>query len=207
MKFIDLTHTFTDDMPVYPGDPRVRLEQVEFLEKGAENVHQLTINTHTGTHMDAPFHMIQHGKRIDEISPDKFFGEGILIDVRNKKKIDASILTGITIKKDAIVLLYSGFGIKYRTAAYFKGFPELKEDFAQEMVALGVKMVGMDTPGPDYDKPWTTHKILLRNGITILENLTNLDQLLGIEKFEIIALPAKLQADGAPVRVVAFVKD
>lgn len=58
-------------------------------------------------------------------------------------------------------------------------------------------------PGPDLDKPWVTHKILLENEILILENLTNLDQLINIKDFEVIALPTKLQADAAPLRVIA----
>jgi kynurenine formamidase len=74
------------------------------------------------------------------------------------------------------------------------------------MVKLEVKIVGMDMLGPDYDKPWATHKVLLGNDILILENLTNLDQLLNIEHFDVIALPAKLHSDAAPVRVVAIIK-
>ena len=75
------------------------------------------------------------------------------------------------------------------------------------MGELEVKMVGMDMLGPDYDKPWLTHKILLGHNITILENLTNLDQLLNAGEFEVIALPAKFQADAAPVRVIAKTND
>ncbi|MEK7542555.1 MAG: cyclase family protein [Patescibacteria group bacterium] len=203
MRIIDLTHTFTPDMPMYPGDPKATLEQVAFLEKDSFNDHKLTTVMHVGTHMDAPLHMIGDGKRIDEIPPERFFGKGKLIDVRGKMNIDKSVLDGVIIEKDSIVLLYTGFGSKYRIDDYFKGYPDLKEDFAKKMVELGVKIVGMDMLGPDYDKPWITHKILLGSGITILENLTNLDQLVDVEDFEVIALPAKLQADAAPVRVIA----
>ena len=147
--------------------------------------------------------MIENGKRIDEIDPERFIGKGVLIDVRGKIAIDASALEGITIEKGSIVLLFTGFGNKYRTEGYFKGYPELKEDFAEKMVEFGVKIVGMDMLGPDYDKPWLTHKILLGNNITILENLTNLDQLLDAGDFEVIALPAKIQADAAQVRAIA----
>lgn len=204
MKLIDLTHTFTSDMPVYPGDPKATLEQVTFIAKDTYNDHRLTAVMHVGTHMDAPLHMIENGKKMDEINPEKFFGRGILIDVRGKMSIDATVLEGIQIEKGSFVLLYTGFGSKYRSDDYFKDYPELKEDFANKMVELEVKMVGMDMLGPDYDKPWATHKILLRNEILILENLTNLDQLEG-KDFDVIALPMKLQADAAPVRVVAKV--
>lgn len=207
MKIIDLTHTFTKDMPTFPGDPKPILEQVAFIAKDTFNDHKLTTVMHVGTHMDAPLHMIANGKKIDEINPDKFIGKGVLVDVRGKDKIDVRVLNNIEIKEGSIVLLYTGFGSKYRTGEYYKGYPELTEDFANKMVELKVKMVGMDMLGPDYDKPWVTHKILLGNDILILENLTNLDQLLNVKDFEAIALPAKFNTDAAPVRVIAKVLD
>lgn len=206
MKLVDLTHAFTSDMPVYPGDPKASLEQVAFIDKDTFNDHKLTTVMHVGTHMDAPLHMIENGKKMDEISPERFFGKGVLIDVRGKMDIDTSVLDGVSVEKDSVVLLYTGFGQKFGTDDYFKDYPELKENFANKMVELGVKMVGMDMLGPDYDKPWVTHKILLGNEITILENLTNLDKLLDVEDFEVIALPMKMQADAAPVRVVARIE-
>lgn len=206
MKIIDLTHTFTNDMPVYPGDPKPSLEQAAFIEKDTFNDHKLTTVMHVGTHMDAPLHMIEGGKTMDKIAPDKFIGKGVIVDVRGKNKIDASVVENIQVEEGSVVLLYTGFGGKYRTQDYFKGYPELAEDFANKMVELKVKIVGMDILGPDYDKPWATHKILLGNEILILENLDNLDQLIDIQDFEVIALPLKLRADAAPVRVIARVK-
>lgn len=206
MKIFDLTHTFDENMPAYPGDPKSALERVAFIDKDTYNDHKITTVMHVGTHMDAPLHMIANGKRIDEIDLEKFIGKGIIIDVREKNKIDAAVLEGIDIEEGSIVLLYTGFGSKFRDSGYFEGYPELAEDFANKMVELKVKMVGMDMLGPDYDKPWTTHKILLGNEILILENLTNLDQLLEVKDFQVIALPAKFKADAAPVRVIAQVK-
>lgn len=203
MKIIDLTHTFTDNMPVYPGDPKATLEQVAFIDKDTFNDHKITTVMHVGTHMDAPLHMIPGGKTMNEISPDKFIGKGVIIDVRGKNKINASVLENVQIEEGYVILLFTGFGSKYRTEDYFKDYPELTEDFANKMVELKVKIVGMDMLGPDLDKPWATHKILLGNEILILENLDNLDQLLDVTNFEVIALPVKLKADAAPVRVLA----
>lgn len=203
MKIIDLTHTFTNNMPVFPGDPKSTLEQIAFIEKDTYNDHKLTTLMHVGTHMDAPLHMIAGGKTINEITPDKFIGKGALIDVRGKDRIDSAVLKNVQIDEGSIVLLYTGFGSKFRTEDYFKDNPYLTEGFANKMVEFKVKMVGMDMLGPDYDKPWATHKILLGNEILILENLTNLNQLIDIKDFEVIALPGKFKSDGAPVRVIA----
>jgi len=207
MKIIDLTQTFTSDMPVYPGDPKATLEQIAFIEKDTFNDHKITTVMHVGTHMDAPLHMIANGKTIDQILPDRFIGKGVVIDVRGKDKIDATVLENTQIEEESIVLLYTGFGAKYRDNDYFKDDPELTEDFANKIVELKVKMVGMDMLGPDLDKPWITHKILLGSEILILENLTNLDQLLDVTNFEVVALPAKFKADAAPVRVIAKILD
>lgn len=203
MKFIDLSHTFTDNMPVFPGDPQATLKQTVFIEKDGNNDHTLTTAMHVGTHMDAPIHMIAGGKRIDELSPDHFLGTGVLIDARGKKIIDATLLENVTIPEGSIVLLFTGFDKKFGTEEYFSTYPEITEDFAKKMIEHKVKMVGMDTASPEHNPPWTIHKTLLKEEILILENLTNLDQLLGVTNFEIISLPMNIRADAAPVRVLA----
>lgn len=207
MKIVDLTHTFDNDMPVYPGDPKATLEQVAFIEKDTFNDHKLVAVMHVGTHMDAPLHMIAGGKRVDQIDPGRFMGKGVVVNAAGKEKIDETLLENAPIEEESIVLIYTGFGAKYRTNAYYENYPEITEGFVKRMVERKVKMVGMDMLGPDHDMPWAVHKILLGNEILILENLTNMDQLLNAQNFEIIALPAKLQADAAPVRVLAKILD
>lgn len=203
MKLIDLTHTFTSDMPVYPGDPNSSLEQIAHIDSDTFNDHKLTSAMHVGTHMDAPLHMIKDGKTMNEISLNRFLGKGLLLDVREKTRIDASLLEVVNIEQGSIVLLFTGFGKKYRSADYFETSPAITEDFAEKMIEFGVNLVGMDMSGPDHDTNWPVHKILLGNDILILENLTNLDKLINVNEFEIIALPTKLNADAAPVRVIA----
>ncbi len=207
MTIIDLTHTFTEDMPVYPGDPNSLLKQVAHIEKDTYNDYKLETVMHVGTHMDAPYHMIENGKLMDEILPERFTGPGVLVDVRGEMKISEKLIVSRKIEEGSIVLLYTGFSDKYRTDDYYKGYPELTEGFANHMVELKVKIVGMDMLGPDYDAPWVTHKILLGNEILILENLTNLDKLLDVKYFKVIAPPLKIKADASLVRVIAEVED
>lgn len=203
MKIVDLTHTFTNDMPVYPGDPKPVLEQVSQIDKDTYNDHKITTTMHVGTHIDAPLHMIANGEALDEISIDRFIGKGALIDVRGKNKIDVTVLDDVHLEQGSILLLYTGFGSKYGTDDYFNDYPELTGEFADKIVQSKIKMIGMDSPSPDHETSWPAHKTLLENGALILENLTNLDQLLNVKKFEVIALPAKFEADAAPVRVIA----
>jgi kynurenine formamidase len=70
------------------------------------------------------------------------------------------------------------------------------------MVERKIKILGMDTPSPDKP-PFSVHKLLLKSKIFILENLTNMEELLEAKKFEVIALPLKIKADSSISRVVA----
>ncbi len=197
--YIDLTQTFTVEMPVYPGDLKSELKQIATIEKEGFIDHEIRTGMHVGTHMDAPLHMIANGKKISDFAPDKFFGRGVLIDARGKEKIDADLLANI--QAGDIVLVLTGFGNKFREAVYYEKYPELTEIFARKLVELKVKIVGADTPSPDRP-PFAVHKILLSNEVLILENLTNLEQLIG-KQFEVFALPAKFDTEAAPARVVA----
>ena len=89
----------------------------------------------------------------------------------------------------------------YHLSEYFQKYPNMPEELANFMVAKQVKIIGVDAPSPDR-KPWPAHKILLKNEILIIENLTNLKELRDKE-FKVYAFPAKYELDGAPVRVVA----
>lgn len=75
---------------------------------------------------------------------------------------------------------------------------------ARFLLSRKVKMLGMDLPSPD-EYPFPVHKLLLENNVYILENLTNLDKLLNLSAFEVIAFPLKMRADSSIARVVARV--
>lgn len=202
IKYLDLTHTFTASMPVYPGDSKPELVQSAFIDRDGVVDHRLESGMHVGTHMDAPAHMVKDGKYLSEYPSEKFFGRGILIDARDKTFADADLLSGANIQAGDIVLICFGWSKKFGDDEYYKKHPELTKAFANKLVELGVSIVGMDTPSPDK-APYQVHKILLPHDILIIENLANLEALRGKQSFEIIALPAKFQTDAAPCRVVA----
>lgn len=200
---IDLTHTFTDDMPVYPGDPCSRLYQTCSFEKDGMTDHKVESCMHVGTHMDAPLHMVEGGYKISEIDISHFKGRGVLIDARNTSIIDTPLLSGIDLKKGDIVLVLTGWDKKYREDSYFQNWPIMTVGFAKELVQKEISIIGMDTAGPDIDDNFPAHKIFLPNNVLIIENMTNLDKLIETENFIVHAYPVKYEADAAPVRVVA----
>jgi kynurenine formamidase len=202
MKYIDLTQTFTNDMPVYPGDPLPELHQIAEISKDGFVDHVLKTGMHVGTHMDAPLHLIDGGKKITDFPPEKFFGRGVLVGARGKTLAGAELLSALNIQAGDIVLVYFGWSEKFGTDEYYQKYPELSEAFAQKLVELKVSMVGMDTPSPDSN-PYDIHKLLLAKDILIIENLTNLKPLINHPKFKVSALPMKLEAEAAPCRVAA----
>ncbi len=205
MHSIDLTHLFTENMPMYPGDPKPTITQTAELEKHGYNDFQVTTGMHVGTHIDAPLHMLENGKRLSEIPVEKFFGNGRLIDARGKSSMDASLLQHHSIERGDIVFIFTGWSAKFGQSDYYEKFPEVEEEFARRLIDGGVAILGMDTPSPDRP-PFYVHKLLFQHDILIIENLTNLEALLNIPAFEVIALPAKFHTEAAPVRVVARVK-
>lgn len=204
---IDITHLFTASMPVYPGDPPASLEHAAVIGKDGFYDFRLTTGMHVGTHMDGPLHMIANGKKLSEFPPEKFFGRGVLVDARGQRtELGVELLDGIDIQKGNIVLIMTGFSKYYRDdqKKYFEDSPVLTPELAQNLIEKGVSIVGMDIGSPDRS-PFAVHKLLLRHDILIIENLTNLEQLMGVKSFEVVALPAKFDADSAPTRTVAVI--
>src|SRR3989338_250627 len=199
MKFIDLSVVVNYKAPFYPGDPPIKIEPAGVFAKDGYNDHLVSIGTHVGTHMDAPLHMIDGGKTLDQISIDQFIGRGRLVE-----GLDMEAVKQAGIEAGNIVLFHTGMIEKYKDEAYFTGYPEISEEVANYLVEKRVKIVGVDMCSPDHP-PFKIHKILLGSGVLIIENLTNLDKLIGKE-FKVYALPIKFALDGAPARVIAQIK-
>ncbi len=202
MKLVDLTHTFDASMPVYPGDPTPELKQTAFIGEHGYNEYCLHAGMHVGTHMDAPLHMIPDGAFMSEIPPTQFFGPGRLIDARGRKLVTEDLLEKVQLAKGDIVLVLTSWYKHFRSSDYYEAFPEIAPEFAQRLVAAGVSILGLDTPTPDKP-PFPIHKILLSKNVLIIENLNDLELLLGVDEFEVIAAPVKFRSEAAPARVIA----
>ncbi len=199
MKLIDLSVVIDNDTPVYPGDPQVKIEPLGTFEKDSYNDHYISFPTHTGTHIDAPLHMIEKGESLEQFPLDNFVGRGKLVDGLSIEAVKKA-----NIQEDDIILFYTRWSDNLQEANYFENSPELSEEAAKYLIDKKAKMVGFDMPSPDHP-PYNIHRLLLGSSVLIIENLTNLDKLHGKE-FVVYALPIKLAQDGAPARVVAQVK-
>ncbi len=202
-KYIDLSVTINPQTPVYPGDPPVKVVSVATMGKDGYSDHTITLGTHAGTHIDAPMHMVDGGQSLDEIATSHFVGRGQLIDATNGFSLGA--LQKGNLQTGDIVLFYTGMAKHWSEPAYFEAWPAMTPEMAKYLSEQQVSMVGFDTAGADVLGSTEIHKTLLGGGVLIIENLTNLNQLMG-KTFTVYALPIKLQVDGAPARVVAKVE-
>jgi len=202
MKLFDLTHTFDDSMPVYPGDPASKIYFLNNMAGAGYSVSQITTGMHTGTHIDGPLHVIEGGMPLSEMPVERFIGRGVLIDARSKKSIDSDLLADVPLRKKDIVLVLTGCSAVFRAPSYYSDYPLVTARFAEALVKAGVNMLGLDTPGPD-GPPFAIHRLLLAAQVLIIENLTNLETLLDIPEFEVFALPTRFRAEAAPARVIA----
>jgi kynurenine formamidase len=196
---IDLSVPLDENTPAYPGDPKLKLEKLDSLEKNGYEDHSLFMPLHMGTHIDAPAHMIEGGKKLSEFPIDYFSGRGVCLDASGG--FNLAEIKKVKINEGDIVFFHTGMSAAYYKPDYFEKYPEVPAEIIKFLVEKKVKIVGVDMCSPDYS-PFPIHKILLGNNILIIENLTNLGVLLG-KDFKIYAFPLKFALDGSPVRVVA----
>jgi kynurenine formamidase len=206
MKLVDLTHAFGPGMPVYPGDAVPDFVQTSRMEKDGCNEYSVSGGMHVGTHVDAPLHMISGGSFISDIPPSQLIGRGRLIDARGMTKVTKDLVKESKVQIGDIVLVFTGWYKHFHESEYYQSFPEIDLAVAYQLAEAGISILGLDTPSPDRP-PFLVHKVLLSNNILIIENLTNLEALVGAANFQIIALPPKIQCEAAPVRVIAVVSD
>lgn len=203
-KYIDLSHNITHDMPVHPYDDKVKLYQDKFLDQDKYVSYKLESAMHSGTHIDTPMHLTDSENYINDIPLDRFVGRGVLLDVRNESIIKYKDTYSNLVKEDDIVLLFTGHSDKYGTDEYFEKHPIVDKELAYFFTDKKIKMIGMDLPSPD-SYPFDIHQIFFDNNILIIENLTNLSELVAVKEFDFMAFPLKIRAEASMIRAVAVI--
>jgi arylformamidase len=202
MKIFDISRNLENGMPVWPGDTPFHYEvSWPMEESGSVNVGSLTMSTHTGTHVDAPFHFDDNGKKITELELDLYIGPVRVIDMQGKESIGAEDVKDIDL---------NGFKrVIFRTLSWKDPFkfpdkiPYIDPSLGPFLAEKGIRLIGVDVPSVDPidSKELPGHHSLNRNGIHILESVI-LDHIKPGD-YELIALPLPLvQSDGSPVRAI-----
>jgi kynurenine formamidase len=216
-RIVDLSHPLDATTTVYPGDPQVELAAAARVDPDGYNVLHVRMGSQSGTHVDAPYHFLDDGARIDEMDLALFLGPAVVIDVRHvgsRRAITWPDLAYVDALPASVagrmVLLHTGWSRTWGTPAYFD-HPYLDAGAAQELIDRGVRTVGVDAASVDetmlegeHPTGFATHHVLLGAGCAIVENLTNLGAIDWSDPV-VSVLPLRLTAaDGAPVRAVAF---
>lgn len=202
----DITQTIHNDMPVWPGDPEVKLEWLLRISQGGEvNLTQIHMCAHSGTHIDMPSHFIDNGETLDDLDLNVLIGTARVISVPPEVKvIDGTFLKGISIGGMKRVLFKTSNSelVKADHLSFHKNFVALDTSGAKFLAEAGCKLVGIDYMSiAIFDEPAGGHLPLLGAGIVVLEGI-NLE---GVEpgEYQLIALPMKLGGrEGAPVRAI-----
>lgn len=212
MKPIDLTLTISKSIPSFPGSPTPQFISWSNLKEDGYNLELLFLSSHTGTHLDAPFHFIKNGIKIDQISLGRLMGKAILIKIKKSKNspITKSDIIQFEKKNGSIpdkssVFFFTDWQKNLKKDNYFTENPGLALSAATYLGQKKTNLVGIDSPSIDLgqNESFCVHHVLSKNNILIVENLANLNKIKSKE-FNFTILPLKLKdATGSPVRAVA----
>jgi kynurenine formamidase len=213
VKQIDLTLTISKSTPNFPGSPKLQFIPWSTLKEDGYNLELLFLSSHTGTHLDAPYHFVKNGAKIHEIPLDRLLGNGVLIKIKKGKnqvitKNDLILFErkNGNIQKHSSIIFHTEWQKNLNSDSYFINNPGLSESAAKYLVSKEINLVGIDSPSIDLgtNRTFIVHKILAKNNILIVENLTNLNKI-SSKQFDFIILPLKLKdASGSPVRAIAI---
>lgn len=209
-RIYDVSVSMSPTLPVYPGDPPMRIEPAMEIAKGAPaNVSRLVFGDHTGTHVDPPLHFIQGGKTVDQLDLNVLYGPARVVDMTHVgQEIHASDLDKARIPKRITRLLFktrnSG---DWENEAFRQDFVAIAWDAADWLVDHGIQLVGIDYLSVEAFgvTEFHTHKTLLGAEIIALEGLNLQDIEPG--NYTLVCLPLKIKnGDGAPARAI-LIKD
>jgi len=188
MKIYDITQeVFTSN--VYPGDNSPSFKRLMEMKEGAlYNFSTITMSLHNGTHLDAPWHFVNDGEKIDEVDLEKFIGQAVVVTANGN-------ITADFIKE-----------LPTCERILFKGDCVFTLDGAEELTKWGLKLVGIESQSvAPVEDPIPVHVELLSNEVVILEGLVLGDVPDG--EYFLSALPLKLGGlEGSPCRAILIQK-
>jgi kynurenine formamidase len=210
MHLVDLSHSISASMPVYPGTETPLIQEATTIAHDGFAEKRICLHSHTGTHIDAPGHILPGANTLDLLPIDRFMGLACVIDVAaiSGARIEIAALEphAATLQAADFVLLRSGWSSRWGSAGYFADFPILSLEAALWLSAFSFKGIGVDMISVDClgSTDFPIHKTLFRKDMVIVENLTRLE-LLTAPDYVFSCMPLKFNsADGSPIRAFAF---
>ena len=202
MKIFDITMPIHPGMPVYKNKPEKKpsFETTSDFSTGTSHETRIHLDAHTGTHVDAPLHMIENGDPIEAVSLQQLVRPCRVIDLTHvHDAIHAADLIAAAPQTGDFLLCKTS---NSQDTAFNPEFVYLAEDGARYLAEQGIAGVGIDALGVERSQPeHTTHKTLFAAGAIIIEGLLLADIEPGV--YLMVAAPLRLQGiDAAPARVM-----
>lgn len=202
MVLIDISRKLYNGMPVWPGDTPFQYDLCSAIEEGEiVNIGQVQMSTHIGTHLDAPYHYNQEGKKISELELDLCIGKALVVDMSGKDAIRPQDFETVSLQGFQRLL------IKTNSWKDNLVFPDhiayLMPEMGSFLKEAGIRLIGVDVPSVDpiHSSELLAHHSLGKNGIHILESIDLTHVREGV--YELFAAPLRMvEADGSPVRAV-----
>lgn len=206
IRWRDVTIPMKEGMAVWPGDAPFICEAKARMSMGDEcNISWVSMGVHTGTHIDAPWHFEDDGKRTDQIDTSLFFGPALILDLPEADVITPNLLPDELPAR----VLFKTRNSQFRADGPFRGdYTALHDAAAQKLVDSGVRLVGIDylSVGPYQQPGQTTHHRLLRNDVLVVEGLRLAGLSQGMYQFTVLPL-ALMGVDGSPCRAFVGVEE
>ena len=185
----------------------MRLAPARSLERDGYRVQSLHLGSHSGTHLDAPSHVVRDGAGVDALPLELLVGPAVVVDLRDLGPREAVRWERLAAyaRPDRMLVLHTGWDRFWGSASY-EDHPYLSAEAASALVDTGVRVVGIDALSVDETgaTAYPAHEALLGPGGVVVENLTNLAAVDHPEPV-LSVLPLRLQGcDGSPVRAVAL---
>jgi arylformamidase len=219
-EIIDLTYDLHEGMLTFtaPWHPVVTITQIGRIFLEGRETREVRLGTHTGTHVDAPLHVVSKGTCIEKIPLERLVGRVTILDfsvVGTRGEVSVNQLKRVALGKK--LLFRFGWGVHWGTSQFYRDWPYFSKSAASYLIDEGVEMIGLDTPSPDNsgivlsgkvlgseaDSP--IHKMFLRANVVLVEYIANLDKVPDPEGWNIAALPLRIRGgDGSPARVFLF---
>jgi arylformamidase len=209
MQLYDVTVPISADIPVWPGDPPVRIEKVASIAQGdSMNLSRLHLGSHTGTHVDAPAHFVGQGQTVDQLAPELLVGPAFIASLEQLagNTIQARDLAALQLPEETTRLLFKTRNSalwERQQSGFQKEYVHLGTEAAEWLVRRGVRLVGVDYLSVEAFGAGQSpvHHILLGAGIVIVEGLDLRHVPVGL--CHLCCLPLKIAGgEGAPARVL-----
>lgn len=209
-KIIDLSWTLTSEMPLFPGDPAIEVKRLRTVKSDGYQITTWQSGMHVGTHLDAPCHFLDHGGDVAGIALEKVVGQATVI---HPEVVDSIITTASIAKayqaagvQTPILLVFTGWEKQRQNPRYFTAFHGFEPSLLAFLKDHHITTLGVDMPSVKFGSSdfYGIHQALLSQGIVIIENLVNLENVPSGSLF--VGSPLKLKDfDGSMIRAIAIV--